>query len=309
MIKNKIETQKDGKKSVLILDDLERIDPEHIFRILNIFSAHFDLNNETENKFGFDKIILVADYKNIQSIFHHKYGDKTDFSGYIDKFYTSEVFEFKNEEIIEEYVYEIISQFKLNTRENTFKTLDKFPSAHLKLLLEDILTYSLYLDGKEKINLRQLLKGLKSNFLLETEIKKDRGVANTKTSLNLGINILISIFSGINYDFLHILEKLKDNLKYRKYNEDNEDIYDDFARYLLNCFPVNKYSEIKIMNWESTYSKKTYQIKFNNQNYEKIEDIDIIDKHDTHIRERVNIEELFFDLLISYIKLGYHNEK
>ncbi|WP_262507233.1 P-loop NTPase fold protein, partial [Salegentibacter sediminis] len=31
-----------SKKTVLVIDDLDRIDPEHIFRILNIFSAHFD---------------------------------------------------------------------------------------------------------------------------------------------------------------------------------------------------------------------------------------------------------------------------
>ena len=54
IIKKKIQESKKEKESVLILDDLERIDPEHIFRILNVFSAHFDLhNNELENKFGF----------------------------------------------------------------------------------------------------------------------------------------------------------------------------------------------------------------------------------------------------------------
>ncbi|KAA3233366.1 hypothetical protein F1971_14455, partial [Akkermansia sp. BIOML-A40] len=30
------------KKVVLIIEDLDRIDPAHIFRILNVFSAHFD---------------------------------------------------------------------------------------------------------------------------------------------------------------------------------------------------------------------------------------------------------------------------
>jgi len=37
LLKQKIEKQKSRKQSILILDDLERIDPEHIFRIINIF--------------------------------------------------------------------------------------------------------------------------------------------------------------------------------------------------------------------------------------------------------------------------------
>ncbi|NQU83693.1 MAG: NTPase KAP, partial [Parcubacteria group bacterium] len=75
LLKEKIQKEKAEKQSILILDDLERIDPEHIFRILNIFSAHFDSQNkELPNKFGFDKIILVADVQNLKSIFHHKYG-------------------------------------------------------------------------------------------------------------------------------------------------------------------------------------------------------------------------------------------
>ena len=51
---------------VLIIDDLDRIDPEHIFRILNILSAHNDFCGTKEHKFGFDKIILVCDIDNIR---------------------------------------------------------------------------------------------------------------------------------------------------------------------------------------------------------------------------------------------------
>ena len=37
--------KKDGKKTVLIIDDLDRIDPEHIFRLLNVFAAHLDIRD------------------------------------------------------------------------------------------------------------------------------------------------------------------------------------------------------------------------------------------------------------------------
>jgi hypothetical protein len=84
-----------GKETVLIIDDLDRIDPEHIFRLLNVFAAHFDINSNT-NKFGFDRIALVCDVNNIRNIFHSKYGLDVDFTGYVDKFYSKEIFYFSN---------------------------------------------------------------------------------------------------------------------------------------------------------------------------------------------------------------------
>ncbi len=80
-------------KTVLLIDDLDRLDPEHIFRLFNLFSAHYDEVTET-NKFGFDKIIFVCDVNNIQQMFNHRYGLNVEFGGYIDKFYSSEVFKF-----------------------------------------------------------------------------------------------------------------------------------------------------------------------------------------------------------------------
>jgi len=80
-------------KSILLIDDLDRLDPEHVFRLFNIFSAHYDDVNET-NKFGFDKIIFVCDVNNIQQMFAHRYGISVEFNGYIDKFYSSEIFHF-----------------------------------------------------------------------------------------------------------------------------------------------------------------------------------------------------------------------
>jgi hypothetical protein len=97
------EIKQNGKKNVLIIDDLDRIDPEHIFRILNVLSAH---NNHwgAENKFKFDHIILVCDIDNIQKIYHHKYGALVDFEGYMDKFYSTDVFTFTNREAVMLYV-------------------------------------------------------------------------------------------------------------------------------------------------------------------------------------------------------------
>jgi hypothetical protein len=94
-INQKIKDLDSKKQIVLVIEDLDRIDPAHIFRILNILSAHIERYqlgvNESEitqrkNKFLFDKILLVCDFENIKYIFQHFYGLKTDFKGYISKF-------------------------------------------------------------------------------------------------------------------------------------------------------------------------------------------------------------------------------
>jgi KAP family P-loop domain len=106
LIKKCIQTIKDkstNQDTILIIDDLDRIDPEHVFRILNVFSAHIDLHSN-ENKFGFDKIIFVCDYDNLKSIFHHRFGLNTDFNGYMNKFYSKQIFEFNlSKEFINEF--------------------------------------------------------------------------------------------------------------------------------------------------------------------------------------------------------------
>jgi hypothetical protein len=103
---------KDRKKA-LVIDDLDRLDPEHIFRLFNIFSAHFDYNQSNKNKFGFDKVIFVCDIQNIRNIFRSRYGTETDFSGYIDKFFSQEIFYFNNENAIKEYVNILLKSIRL----------------------------------------------------------------------------------------------------------------------------------------------------------------------------------------------------
>lgn len=85
-----------GKKRVVLLfEDMDRIDPANLFRILNIFSAHMDFSyrygikpNDSliGNKFGVDNVVMVIHYENLESIFHHFYGNDTCFEGYIHKF-------------------------------------------------------------------------------------------------------------------------------------------------------------------------------------------------------------------------------
>lgn len=105
--------KKENKQVVLILDDVDRLDPEHIFRILNVFACHFDFGNDNENKFNVNNVVLVCDIENIRQIFHAKYGQNVDFSGYIDKFYSQEVFYFDNKEALRKAVKNAIKDIKL----------------------------------------------------------------------------------------------------------------------------------------------------------------------------------------------------
>ena len=108
------------KKTVLVIDDFDRIDPEHIFRLLNVFSANLyeESNTVSDNmtqrivssRYGFDHVLLVCDIENIKNVFHHKYGAETDFDGYIDKFYSKAIFELNNEKAHIEKIESIVNE-------------------------------------------------------------------------------------------------------------------------------------------------------------------------------------------------------
>ena len=298
ILKSKIEQSKKDKQSVLILDDLERIDPAHIFRILNVFSAHFDLqNNELKNKFGFDKIILVADCKNLKSIFHHIYGRDTDYNGYFDKFYSIEIFEFNNEKIITNFVNEIISKFKTENSIELKEALQK--RSFLRNFLSDILKSSLELQGKEKLNLRQLLKGTKSQLShlndyldLNNDLEKDQQIIHI---VNLSIKTLISIFGGLSDNLLDVLKKIKLKLE-TKNNYNDDPMYKTFSKYLLlKIKPESYYTK----NLKTLYND--YTITWG----EDIKDKRIVNVNNTKGTQS-NTKSLFYDLLIDYVEKNHY---
>ena len=115
-----------GGKSVLIIEDLDRIDPAHLFRILNIFSAHIDKHylcsdktinkdgkekpfDELPNKFGFDKIIFVMDADSANAAFKNFYGD-SNYEGYISKFISKRVFHYSITEYAQGLLYTHIKE-------------------------------------------------------------------------------------------------------------------------------------------------------------------------------------------------------
>lgn len=168
----RIKTKYPKKESVLIIDDLDRLDPEHIFRLFNIFSAHYDEIND-KNKFGFDKVIFVCDMDNIRKIFHHKYGADVDFSGYIDKFYSITPFDFDNRKYVKAKIGELLKEIRLdsNLRYYNFYENPRFYNSVKAIILS--------LIEARLLNLRMLLQyptlkvpefyfGKKQNFAQST---------------------------------------------------------------------------------------------------------------------------------------------
>lgn len=80
-------------KVMLLIEDLDRIDPGHLFRILNVLGAHIDEDAET-NKFGLDNIVLVLDYNVTRKVFQHFYGKEANYEGYMTKFLSHQPFEY-----------------------------------------------------------------------------------------------------------------------------------------------------------------------------------------------------------------------
>jgi hypothetical protein len=131
------------KENVLLIDDFDRLDPAHIFRILNILSAH---SNENENKFGFDKVIIVCDLYNIEKLYKHLYGSQIDFEGYIDKFYSFSPYYFDNTKAIH---YFLNNNFTL--------PVEKYATDAFVHLLKT-------LDNKSKIRLRKFDKSTRDQI-------------------------------------------------------------------------------------------------------------------------------------------------
>lgn len=111
--------EKEGKKIVLVVEDLDRLDPAHLFRILNVFSAQMDFiyrNGDTPDetlvgsRFGFDSIVFVLEFENLKRIFKHFYGDETAFSGYINKFIPQGHFDYSLRRVANSYFFENLSR-------------------------------------------------------------------------------------------------------------------------------------------------------------------------------------------------------
>lgn len=192
LIRNSIQSLSDKNIiTVLLIDDLDRIDPEHIFRILNVFSSHF---TEDENKFFFDKVILVCDIENIRGIFHTRYGSQIDFSGYIDKFYSRNIFRFDNNENVELFIERYVRLIQYNeVTKYVSKSSNGFNLYAFSIsLLKDLLS-------RHYINLRKILNFKSIKFVRPDAVKSislDVQISRREFPIILIMELLIEILGS-----------------------------------------------------------------------------------------------------------------
>lgn len=138
-IKEDHKNEHKAKNPVLIIEDLDRLDPQHLFRILNILSAHIDDTTNPDkvgNKFGFDKIVLVMDYETTEHIFHHFYGGEANYHGYMSKFLSCEPFRYSLKDLyVEAFEKKLSRELRIP---NSYYTMDVLQKKIHELSLRDL---------------------------------------------------------------------------------------------------------------------------------------------------------------------------
>ncbi len=278
LISGLIEKLKENDKEIiLVIDDLDRLDPEHIFRILNVFACHFDIGNFTENKFGLHKIILVCDIENIRNLFHSKYGSNVDFSGYIDKFYSREIHYFNNKEIVSKSVEKILSSIKIQGANDHIINLadrNKITTINFKEVLEDLINNDL-------LNLRTLLKLFDKEYTLsffKFKINENYGSASSwHFQKILVFDFLISFYGSIT-SLKTALEKLSernptklvDDRQLKRYGDlialidyKNHKAIEGNFEYIKTELNISiKYSAFKYGNWKEQISANIDEVNY-----------------------------------------------
>ncbi|UWF81440.1 MAG: KAP family P-loop domain [Bacteriophage sp.] len=230
-----------NKQIVLIIDDLDRIDPEHIFRILNILSAHNDFCGTEEHKFGFDKVILVCDIDNIRNIYSAKYGINVDFNGYIDKFYSKEVYHFDNSAEIIKNITDIL--FKLNSTQDIGLNNSNYYSHQICHAI-----LSTFVRNKS-VNIRTLLKCINKN------IKADR-------IINLGNKRIVSCDfpSLVIFDFIRTMFSTSKDMEAAISKLNKSNFNKDISEFILSFFiSLADFHYFEIGTY--TYYGKEYRIQ------------------------------------------------
>ena len=193
-IKKKLDEMGKKKEKILIVDDLDRMEPKHIFRIMNIFSSLVgeDEKNTFANRLGFDKVIFVSDDKNLTSIFHHFYGEDTNIVGYMNKFYSRKIFEYKG------FTYILYVNIKTILHQRLIDITGETVLKDFNHIIEMMFS-SLFFSTK-KINLRALKSLLEEDPPYKAELEKAKvryGVyGETFIFIMEFVNIFVSLFEG-----------------------------------------------------------------------------------------------------------------
>ncbi|AEL27031.1 P-loop NTPase fold protein [Cyclobacterium marinum] len=300
-----------GKEIVLIIDDLDRIDPEHIFRILNVLAAHVDVKKDgDQNKFDFSKIILVCDIENIRKIFSNRYGADVDFSGYIDKFYSRSIFYYNLSGEMIKSINRVFGSVVLDygNKEMSLNEIRRdVPGAIIKQILHSFIQFDLIsirvlkriFSGSQNLKLRKIWSKGKYDSLTNNDIElvksldfllylfQDLDLITEKCKVLIGKEI--TYLHGISNEFF--ISEIVKSADFKKY------YWNVNERPKANCEPLEFeitldqkiFKYIINSSFDPNYGSDKYQFRV----------ISIIDKSGT----KISIEEVdFFSLLASLLE-------
>ncbi len=190
----------DKRKTVLIIEDLDRIDPGHLFRILNVLGAHIDEDKDT-NKFGFSNIVVVLDYDKAEHLFHHFYGVKANYSGYMCKFLSHYPFRYSLKRVADDCLYDYIKKEC---------GLPQDIAASLQICSESDGSFANALEGKSVRDIAQILDGMDEQISDEVIDLEGNYKIRTSTSIVKFLAVLKRMNVRLNLnELLHSLQRLE----------------------------------------------------------------------------------------------------
>ncbi len=294
--------EKNENQIVLVIDDLDRLDPEHIFRILNIFSAHIDfLGVENDNKFNFDKVILICDYSNIEGIYKYRYGPRSNFIGYLDKFY-DDIFWYDSSSYIRGIINKYLKSIKTNGNNSL---IDKRSRAGNQILyiFNQFLRYNL-------INFRSLIR-YKQTFDLNSSIERKTKRIGPGKSLMRQQNLYAEIVICFLEDFfdntsvlLDIINQANKKEMSKDTHEYDADIYNMLGDLLL-LINHSEYDRTYMKNkGEDIFDVKYEELVFKCKFISNVYDIGIVCQSIEKNGNEVSLDEVrYFAILENAVKV------
>lgn len=208
----------ENKRVVLVVEDLDRLDPSHLFRLLNVFSAHMDYiykngdaptDSLVGSRFGFDNVVFVLEYDNLKHLFAHFYGDDSAFSGYINKFIPQGYFEYSLRKTANSFFYDSLVN----------KTgLDE---VHVSALMNGIMN---------SISIRDMVYTV-HNLEKQVLFESPQGV-----SINTGFLLMLAAMKRAGMNENQILQSCRDFYKNNP---------EDFIRYIIDFTFLDGFSDVK----------------------------------------------------------------
>lgn len=175
------------KKMVLLIEDMDRLDPAHLFRIMNVFSAHLDTNekyfiqnsqDKFYNKFHFDNIVFVEDYDNTKNIFEHFYGKNTNFEGYIQKFITKGYYKYSLLEQRHKYILKRIVELTELPKEyvDAVISAELLNEKNLRVIVDSFNDIDSQIKEKPVFNNQIIHKGLLKLYIIIKRLQLDESI-------------------------------------------------------------------------------------------------------------------------------------